>query len=51
LGYEERNNGGVSILEFAVAYELLVANSYFKKEDHTHTYIRKLPEWHYKDSN
>ena len=31
----ERNSGGVSVLDFRVAYELLVANSYFKnKEKH-----------------
>ena len=35
FGYGERNNGGVSILDFAVAYKLLVVNSYSKKkEDH-----------------
>jgi len=28
-----RNNGGVSVLDFAVAYELLVGNSYFKKKE------------------
>ena len=33
FGYGERNNGGVSILNFAVGYELLVANSYFKRTD------------------
>ena len=39
FGYEERNNGEVSILNFAVAYELLVVNSYFrKKEDHLVTF-------------
>jgi len=31
FGCGERNNGGVSILDFAVAYELLVA--YFKKKE------------------
>ena len=36
--YEERNNG-VFILNFAVAYDLLVVNSYFKKkEDHLVTF-------------
>jgi len=35
FGYGERNNGRVAVLDFAVAYELLVVNSYFKKkEDH-----------------
>jgi len=35
FGFGERNNGGVSVLDFAVAYELLVINSFFKKkEDH-----------------
>lgn len=34
FGYGKRNNGGVSVLDFAVAYDLLVANSFFKKEDH-----------------
>jgi len=39
IGFEERNNGGVSVLDFAVAYELLVVNSYFKKkEDHLVTF-------------
>jgi len=37
--YGQRNNGGVSILDFAVAYDLLVVNSYFKKkEDHLVTF-------------
>ena len=35
----ERNNGGVSVLDFAVAYELVVVNSFFKKkEDHLVTF-------------
>jgi len=35
FSYEERNNGGISIMDFAVAYDLLVVNSFFKKkEDH-----------------
>ena len=39
FGFTERNNGGVSVLDFAVAYELLVVNSYFKKkEDHLVTF-------------
>jgi len=39
FGYGERNNGGVSVLGFAVAYELLVVNSYFKKnKDHLVTF-------------
>ena len=33
FGYEERNYGGVSVLDFAVTYDLLVANSFFKKKD------------------
>jgi len=33
-----RDNGGVSVLEFAVAYDLLVVNSLFKKEDHLVTF-------------
>ena len=37
--YGERNNGRVFVLDFAVAYELLVVNSYFnKKEDHFLTF-------------
>jgi len=32
FGFGERNNGGVSILEFAVAYELSIVNFYFKKK-------------------
>ena len=39
FGFGERNNGGVSILEFAIAYDLLVVNSLFKKnEDHLVTF-------------
>lgn len=37
-GYAERNNGGVSVMGFAVAYDLLVVNSYFRKEDHLVTF-------------
>ena len=33
FGYGERNNGGVSFLDFAVSYELVIVNSYFKKKD------------------
>jgi len=39
FGYGVRNNGRVSVLDFMVAYELLVVNSYFKKkEDHLVTF-------------
>ena len=39
FGYGERNTGGVSVLDFAVAYEFLVVNSYLKKkEDHLVTF-------------
>jgi len=31
--YRERNNGGVSVLDFAVAYELVVVSSFFKKKE------------------
>jgi len=33
LGYQERNNGELFIMDFAVAYELLVVNSYFKNSE------------------
>ena len=33
FGYGKRNNGGVSLLNFAVAYELVIVNSFFKKKD------------------
>ena len=39
FGYGERNSGGVLILDFAVAYDLLIANTLFKKkEDHLVTF-------------
>jgi len=39
FGCGERNDGGVSILDFAVVYELLVVNSFSKKEgDHLVTF-------------
>ena len=39
FGFGERNNEGVSVLDFEVAYELLVVNSLFKKkEDHLVTF-------------
>jgi len=39
FGYSVRNSGGVSILDFAVAYELSIVNSYFKKrEEHLITF-------------
>jgi len=38
FGYEERNKGEVSVMDFAVAYELLVVNSFFKKEGHLVTF-------------
>ena len=35
FGFGERNNREVSVLDFAVAYDLLVVKSFFKKkEDH-----------------
>lgn len=36
-GYGERNIG-VSILDFAVAFESVIANSFFKEEDHLVTF-------------
>ena len=33
LGYGERNSGGVPILDFAVAYDISIVNSYFSKRD------------------
>ena len=32
-GFRDRNEAGVSILDFAVAYDLILANTYFKKRD------------------
>ena len=32
-GFEDRNEAGMSILDFAIAYDLILANSYFKKRD------------------
>jgi len=33
FGYGKRNNGRVSVLDFAVTYELVVVNSFFKKKE------------------
>jgi len=33
FGFGERNSGGISVLDFAVAFDLLVANSFFKKKE------------------
>ena len=39
LGYGVRNSAGVSILDFAVAYDLSIVNSYFwKREEHLVTF-------------
>ena len=39
FGFGERNAGGVSVLDFAMAFDLMVANSFFKKkEDHLVTF-------------
>jgi len=39
LGYGVKNSAGVSILDFAVAYDLSVVNSYFRKrEEHLVTF-------------
>lgn len=39
FGYVERNEGGTTILDRAIAYGLMVANSYFKKkEEHLVTF-------------
>ena len=39
FGFGERNSGGVAVLDFAIAYDLLVVNSLFKKkEDHLVTF-------------
>ena len=32
-GFGDRNEAGVSILDFAVAYDRIVANTFFKKRD------------------
>jgi len=32
FGYRERNNRGVFVLNFTVAYDLLIVNSFFKKK-------------------
>jgi len=33
FGFGERNSGGVAILDFAVAFDLTVVNSFFKKKE------------------
>ena len=39
FGYGVRNSGGVSILDFAVAYDLSIVNSFFRKrEEHLITF-------------
>jgi len=38
FGYGERNSEGTSILDFAIAYNLMVINSHFKEEDHLVTF-------------
>ena len=39
FGYWESKNGGVAILDFAVAYDLMIVNSLFKKKhDHLVTF-------------
>ena len=39
LGFGGRNSGGVSILDFAVAYDLAIVNTYFRKrEEHLITF-------------
>ena len=38
FGYGERNNGGVYVLDSAVVYEMLVANSFKKNEEHLVTF-------------
>ena len=39
FGYDVRNSGGVSILDFAVAYKISIVNSYFRKrEEHLITF-------------
>ena len=38
FGYGVRNSGGVSILDFAVTYDLMIVNSHFRKEDHLVTF-------------
>ena len=41
--FGKRNNGGVSVLDFAVAYGMLVVNFFFKKEkDHLVTFKNGL---------
>jgi len=33
FGYKDRNSGGKAILDFAVAYDLTIVNSLFKKKE------------------
>ena len=32
-GFRDKNKAGMCILDFAVAYDLIIANTYFKKRD------------------
>ena len=32
-GFGDRNEASMNILDFAVAYDLIIANTYFKKRD------------------
>jgi len=46
--YGERNNGGVSILNFAVANESVIVNSYLKKkDDYLATHKSDIMQIHY----
>ena len=38
FGHGERNSGGVVILDLAIAFNLTIVNSLFKKEDHLVTF-------------
>jgi hypothetical protein len=43
FGYDEHNQEGEDILNFAIAYDLMVANTFFRKKKITFNYFQQWP--------
>jgi hypothetical protein len=43
FGYGEQNQDGEDILNFAIAYDLMVANTFFRKKKITFNYFQQWP--------
>jgi hypothetical protein len=43
FGYDEQNQEGEDVLNFTIAYDLMVANTFFRKKKITFNYFQQWP--------